>query len=209
MSVRDRLVVNAGALMASSAATGALGLVYWIFAGRLFDASDVGRASALISTATMLSSLACLSLGGAYERFLPLAGDRTSVAVGGGFLVSGVAALLFGAVFAWLPMADKLLHTTGQRLAFPLMVAVFTAFALSDPILTGLRRAPAVAAKNIAFSVSKVVPLWFLSAGAAATGIVVSWTACALLCAVYFTVSSIRTAMTRTGRSQLPAPREL
>ena len=60
--LKGRLALNASALMISSAATGLLGLVYWMIAERMMPTSEVGRASAMIATATVLSSLACLSL---------------------------------------------------------------------------------------------------------------------------------------------------
>ncbi|WP_440712341.1 lipopolysaccharide biosynthesis protein [Gordonia sp. FQ] len=208
--MRDRLVVNASALMLSSLATGALGLVYWIAAGRLFDPASVGRASALISTATMLGSFSCLSLGGAYQRFLPLAGTATRSLVAGGYLLSGAVAVVLGAGFAWTPLSDRLLHSTGQRLAFPAMVVVFTAFALTDPVLTALRKAPSVATKNITFSLVKLLPLAVLGAGSAAVGIVFSWTLLALLAAAVFGTVAIRGAIAGShGANLLPPVKEL
>ncbi len=196
--------------MVSSVVTGVLGLIYWIAAGRMFDAADVGRASALISTATMLGSLSCLSLDGVYERFLPLAGSDTRSAVLGGYLLSGAVALMTGAVFAWLPVAQRLLETTGQRLLFPVMVAVFTAFALTDPILTGLRRAPAVAAKNISFAVLKLLPIVLIGTGVATAGLVFSWTATAFAVTAVFAVAAVREAHSRRAvASGLPPAREL
>lgn len=208
-AVRDRLLVNASALMLSSVATGAFGLVYWIVAGRMFPAAEVGRASALISTATMLSSVACLSLGGSYQRFLPLAGRRASAALAGGYGVTAVFGVLLAAAFAWSPLSDKLLYTAGQRLAFPAVVAVFTVFALTDPILTGLRKAPAVAAKNIAAAAGKVVPLFFLGATGTAMGIVASWTGVSLVVVAVFVVVAFRESRSRTAPPALPPGREL
>ncbi len=208
-SLRDRLMVNAGALMLSSAASGVLGLVYWILAGRLFPAAEVGRASALISTATMLSSVACLSLGGAYQRFLPLAGRRTTAAIVGGYALTAVTAVLLGGAFAWSGLSRALLDDPRERLAFPAMVVIFAVFALTDAVLTGLRRAPAVAAKNVSASVLKIVPLLLIGAGAAAAGIVVSWTAVSLLVAVIFVALAVREARTRRAPAALPPTREL
>ena len=205
----SRLMVNAGALMLSSVATGVLGLAYWIIAGRLFDAAEVGRASALISTATMLSSLACLSLGGSYERFLPLAGHHTRRVIAGGYALTGFVALLLGSGFAMSGVADRLLHTGTQRLLFPVVVVVFTMFALSDPVLTGLGRAPAVAAKNILASVVKIVPLALIGAGSAAMGIVASWTGVSFVVATLFMVVALRYAGERRLPSSLPPVREL
>lgn len=42
--LKGRLALNASALMISSAATGLLGLVYWMVAERMLPTSEVGRA---------------------------------------------------------------------------------------------------------------------------------------------------------------------
>ena len=47
--LKGRLALNASALMISSAATGLLGLVYWMIAERMMPTSEVGRASAMVS----------------------------------------------------------------------------------------------------------------------------------------------------------------
>lgn len=204
-------MVNAGALMVSSLATGILGLAYWVVAGRCFPAAEVGAASAVISTATALASVSCLSLGGAFQRFLPIAGDKTLRCVAAGYVVVGVVAGLLGTAFVLTGFGDRILPTNAERVAFPVIVVVLALYALTDPILTGLRRAPAVAVKNITLSVVKIVPLFALAGTGSALSITGSWTLLAGLVTAVFVVRVLRTAAERRTlrSSDLPAPREM
>lgn len=173
---RRGMEASAVTLMTSSVATGVLGVAYWVVAGRLYPTAEVGRASAVISTATMLSSLACLSLGGSYQRFLPLAGDRTRRLVVWGFLLTGAVSVVLGTGFALFGVGhDELFHHPGEVVLFPAMVACLAAYALLDPILTGLRRAGVVAVKNIALSAAKLIPLPLLAYTATDLALTASW----------------------------------
>lgn len=203
---------NAAALMVSSVATGALGLVYWAVAERFFDTSEVGRASAVISTATMLASVSCLSLGGAYQRFLPLAGRSSTRLIVGGLTLTSTVALLLGTLFlAVNPSNSRLFTSTTELALFPLIVVAFAVYALSDPILTGLRLAKAVAVKNIALSVLKIVPVVVLAGAGSALALTGSWTVLAFVVTAAAVVHMLRTGV--RGREhtdpQLPPTREL
>src|SRR5437763_6008045 len=74
----DPLFRNAYALMMNTAATGLLGLLYWLLVARLYHPVDVGRASAAYSAMNLLAGVTGLSVTGALTRFLPLAGHHTS-----------------------------------------------------------------------------------------------------------------------------------
>ena len=94
------------AVMSSSAATGVLGFAFWTAAARGYDAAEVGRASAIISSATLIAILANFSLGNLYERFLPLAGRDTHRLVRHGTTFALGAAVLFGVVFVLVGPRD-------------------------------------------------------------------------------------------------------
>ncbi|MFY1634988.1 lipopolysaccharide biosynthesis protein [Solwaraspora sp. WMMB335] len=173
---RSGMESRAVTLMTSSIVTGILGVAYWVVAGRLYPTAEVGRASATISTATMLSSLACLSLGGSYQRFLPVAGDRTRRLVVGGFLLAGVVAAILGLGFVSFGVGrDELFQHGMERLLFPVLVVVLAGYALLDPILTGLRRVRVVAVKNISLSVLKIIPLPLLAFAASDLAMTGTW----------------------------------
>ena len=60
--LRTPLFRNGYALLASSAATSALGLFYWVLAARYYSTETVGLGSALLSAMMLLSGIAQLSL---------------------------------------------------------------------------------------------------------------------------------------------------
>ncbi|MTD14891.1 lipopolysaccharide biosynthesis protein [Nakamurella sp. YIM 132087] len=200
---------NALALMISTASTGLLGLVFWTVAARGFPAAEVGRASAVISSATMLASLATLSLGGMFERFLPLTGHRTRSLIVAGYTVTSIAAVLFGAGFLVLG-SQSVLHGTAEHVMFPAFVVILTMFGLQDFVLTGLRGARWVAVKNVSYAVVKLAAVALLAASGSATAIVLGWMIPALvgllvINAVLFT----RGLRGITGEPDLPPVREL
>lgn len=209
---RPGLESNAAALMLSSVATGLLGLVYWAIAERFFATAVVGQAAAVISTATMLASISCLSLGGAYQRFLPVAGRRSATLIVGGCVLVGAVALVLGTGFVVLgPTREALFPTTADAVVFPLMVCAFALYALADPILTGLRLAHSVAAKNIALSVLKIAPIVLLSGTGASLALTGSWAVLAFAVTSVVMVHILRTGI--RGRHniepELPPVREL
>ncbi|HEY9311191.1 polysaccharide biosynthesis protein [Williamsia sp.] len=203
---------NALALMLSSVATGVLGLAYWAAAERFFPTEEVGRAAAVINSAIMLAALSCLSLGGAYQRFLPVAGRLSARLICAGIGVVSVAGLILGLGFAFFgPSVDRLFHSTTERVAFPLLVSALAVYALSDPILTGLRMAWGVAAKNIALSVLKIVAVLVVAGSGGAIVLVGSWG----LLAIAVTLVAVGDALRRTivhrrdVAPELPPVREL
>jgi O-antigen/teichoic acid export membrane protein len=212
MPIAPGLEANALMLVLSSVSTGVLGMLYWLVAERFYPTHEIGQAAATISTATLLGSLACLSLGGSYQRFLPVSGERTRALIAGGLLLTGAVALALGTAFVALaPTGERLFARPSARVLFPLIVAAFTAYALLDPILTGLRRASAVAAKNITLSVLKIVPLPLLAATRSDLSISGSWALLALVIAGVVIArllrGGLRSHMTQT--STLPPLRQL
>lgn len=207
---RPGMGANALALMISSAVTGLLGLVYWGLAERYFPTETVGRASAAVTTATMLGTLACLSLGGSYERFLGESGRRTRRYIVLGLALVAALALLLGTAFVALGLADRLVEDPAQRWAFPGIVLAFALYALVDPICIGLGGATWAAAKNICTAVVKLAPVVLLS-GSGALALSGSWALVALTAAAVTAGGALRsrTVRLREAAPTLPPAREL
>lgn len=165
---------NSLALMAATAVTGVLGLVFWVATAWGHPAADVGRAAAVISSATMLAAFANLSLGQMYERFLATGGRRARRFIHAGYGLTSALAIALGTGFVLLGPAERLFPTTTEAALFPVYVAVIAVFALQDPILVGLHAARWAAVKNIAHSVLKLA-LVILFAILLSTGTSVVW----------------------------------
>ncbi|MFD1811397.1 lipopolysaccharide biosynthesis protein [Rhodococcus gannanensis] len=203
---------NSLALTVSAALTGILGLGYWALLGRHYPAREVGAASAVITTATMLSAFGNISLGALFERFLPLAGIRGSSLVRTGFLVGGCGGLLLGALFLLWGPTDEMFDSPLEAASFPLIVLVFSAFALLDHTSVGLREAGWAATKNVTHAVVKLVAALALAFTASRLAIIWTWTVPALIAALVLGAAvarRLRRPDLAHAASQLPGNREM
>ncbi len=186
--VRDPLYRSATALIASNAANGVLGLLYWIVAARLYSAGDVGRGGTGISALLVVSLLGWAGLHGTLVRFIPASGRGLSRLVRTSYLMASAVGLVAGVVFllAIATFVEPLRFLTDSwGLAFLAAIVVWCVFALQDGTLIGLRRAEWVPIENTVFGIVKIALLVaFAELGMNEWGIVASWTIGAALLVV-------------------------
>ncbi|WLP90943.1 oligosaccharide flippase family protein [Gordonia sp. NB41Y] len=177
MSVRERssLARSSLALAVSGLLTAAMGLVYWVLAGRLYPAREVGAAAAVITTATMLSAFGNLGIGAYLERFLPLAGDRARWLPGIGLAVGAGCGALLGVGFLLVGPTGEMFDGMGEMALFPLIVVVLSMFALLDHLSIAMERAHWAAGKNVVHAVAKLAAVVVFAVGADRMGLVGSW----------------------------------
>ena len=172
------LIQNAIALMISSGGTAVLGVVFWAVAAHLSTASALGRTAAEIAAMLLLATLAQLSYGSIFERFLPVAGEFTFNFVKRAYLLCTAFGLVLAAGYLALGFGNSFLPSSlGWKLLFVVAVVLWTIFALQDSVLIGLRASRWVAVENIAYSAVKMAFLPVSIAISATEGIFVAWTA--------------------------------
>ncbi len=172
------LIQNAIALMISSGGSAIVGVGFWIAAARLFSASQLGRATAEIAAMVLVSTLAQLSFGSIFERFLPVAGELTHGFVRRAYIVSTSFGLVLATLYLSLGFEHSFLAPSiGGRVFFVVAVVLWTVFALQDSVLIGLRASRWVAVENIAFGVAKLALLPVCLSLSASGGIFLAWTA--------------------------------
>lgn len=204
------LSVDIMAIMTSSITTGALGFVFWTIAARGYTPAEVGRASAIISSATLLSSLSNLSLGDLYERFLPVSGHLAARHIASGRYMIMVLAAVMGFGFVLLGPRESLFHSTIEEVLYPIAVVVLGVFAIQDKTLIGLGRARTVASKNISQSLAKLVLVAACIPLATGSAIVWAWVVPAGLIALWIGLTAVRTGTTAmTGEPNLPPRSEV
>lgn len=206
------LALNSLALMLSTVITGGLGLLFWAAAGRLYPVAEVGSASAVITSAVMLSTLSNLSLGSMYERFLPDSGRLARSFVVRGYLTITAFAFVLGCVFLLFAPVDKMFTSTAEIVTFPLFVAVLAVFALQDQTSSGLGVARWAAAKNVFHAVVKFGLLLALFATARSTSIIAAWAIPAVIASVVVLrhiLRALRTEPRYQLEPNLPPRREL
>jgi O-antigen/teichoic acid export membrane protein len=206
------LELNAIALMATSGLTALFGLVFWGVAAR-YPASEVGRSSALISTAMMMSTVAGLAVGLVFVRFLGSAGPRArSMVLAGYGITAGVAAVL-GTAFVLFFTSDALFASWTERAAFPVLVVVLALFALQDWVLIGMRESRWVPFEQLLFSGIKLGLVALFAVFALHNGIVFAWVAPAALAVLVISplllVRVLPRRAAKDGAAQLPGRRDL
>ncbi|HVA71040.1 MAG TPA: hypothetical protein VNF08_06930 [Acidimicrobiales bacterium] len=173
-----RLVKNAVALMISSGGTAVLGVAFWGVAAHLATAAAAGRAAAEIAAMIVMASLAQLSFGTIFERFLPVAGTQTRSFVTRAYVMCVVFALVVTSIYAFSGLAHSFLPSSLMwRSIFILAVVFWTIFALQDSVLIGLRASKWVPVENIIFAIIKLALLPVLIATSPNQGVFLAWSA--------------------------------
>ena len=172
-----RLLQNAGALMASSAGTASLGVVFWGIATHIASPGAVGRASAELAAMMLIAQLAQLSFGPIFERFLPVAGNQTRIFIKRAYAMCVTFALVVTVAYVMTGFAHRFLPSSfGWRALFVIAVILWTIFCLQDSALVGLRASRWVPVENITFALVKLALLPALVAASASQGIFLAWT---------------------------------
>ncbi|MGD0875534.1 MAG: hypothetical protein ABSA14_11180 [Acidimicrobiales bacterium] len=209
------LVRNAIALMVSSMGTAGIGIVFWGVAAHLVSVENIGRASAELSAMYLLASLASLSIGSTFIRFLPVSGDRTRQLVARSYGACTSIALLLSLVYVATGLGHRFLPTAlVWRALFVVVVTVWVVFVLQDNALIGLRATKWVPVENVLFGIAKLALLPLFIVLVPEQGIFLAWSA-----PVFFAVALVSRYLFRTliperesasrGRSLLPSGKEI
>jgi O-antigen/teichoic acid export membrane protein len=170
---------SAYSLVLNTAATGALGVAFWIVAARLFPTEAVGRDSVLIVTMMTISTICQVNTTNLFVRFLPEQ-TRPARLILLGYGVSCALAIVLGVIaMIVLPrLSDDLsglgLHS-GLGWLWMLSLALWGIFCLQDAALTGLRHAPWVPVENTIFGLLKLLCLPVFLVLGATYGIFLAW----------------------------------
>lgn len=157
------LLSNAGSLIMSTGVASLLGVVYWMFATRLFSQRAVGYGSAAVSAMTLLGTIGMLGLGTLLIGELPRRGSRAGL-VSAALLTCGLGSLVVGLGFAAAaPHVSSnfanMIGTPGRGALFVAGVVVTGVTLVFDQATIGLMRGGLQLGRNIAFAVAKVLVL--------------------------------------------------
>jgi O-antigen/teichoic acid export membrane protein len=180
--VRTPMYRSASALVLTTGANAALGLIFWTLAARLYSVEEVGRGAATIAALQLVSMLGCAGLTPALIRFIPPSrlGTRRLVEV---TYLAGVSLALFCGICVVVASQLFIKPLSVPGFVFLGGVVVFAVFTLQDGALIGLRRVGWVPVENAIFGIVKIALLVAFSAGGA-WGIFVSWSVATALLVV-------------------------
>jgi O-antigen/teichoic acid export membrane protein len=177
----DGLVVDGLALGGSALLSALAGFLSWLVAARTQPQAVVSTASAFVSAFILVASLAELSLGPAFLRWLPQAGHRVGRLIRNVYVCVLGAALVLSAIWLLVPASRAVLAAT-YPLSPAFGAALFTVCAMSwvlfhlqDEVLTGLHVAKWVPLENLLAAVSRLLLLVLLAPLLGALGIVLAW----------------------------------
>jgi O-antigen/teichoic acid export membrane protein len=174
------LLRSAYSLLANTAVTSALGMVFWVAAARLYTTVDVGRDTVLISVMIELSTVCQLNMSNGIARFLPDFGRHSKRALSTVYTLTAVVALVVGTIFVLVapsvsPQLSYLGSETTLALGFVAALMLWGLFTLQDAVLTATRQAPSIPVKNGVFGVLKLLALPLLLAAGAIHGVFLAW----------------------------------
>jgi O-antigen/teichoic acid export membrane protein len=182
----DPLFRHAYTLIVNTGLTSALGLVYWVIAGRLYAPEEVGRNAAMISSIMFLGGVAQLNLRPVLSRFVPVAGPASAKLVLMGYASStavavGGAALFVASSELWAPTGPlaAIREDAWAALLLVAATAIWTISALQDGVLIGLKSTVLLTVENVGFSIGKIVVVVALATLASTVdfAIALSWAA--------------------------------
>lgn len=198
---------DAYALMGGVAINGALGLVYWVLAARLYPTEAVGRGSALLAVVQLVSGFTQLNLGWTLSVYLPRHPDRAASLVASAYGATVAAGIVVSVTLVWvldgLGRVDGSAFVTGCLLA--LASVTWSLFTIQDQVLVGLGRSIVVPIENAGFAVAKVVLLVVLVPTQSDWAVAASWVAPALIAVVWVNLGPLRTAI-RSGAAAIGGP---
>lgn len=189
-SIRAELKVplyrNAYLMMLNTALTSVLGFGYWIVAGNVYTAAQVGLSSAMIQAMVLLSNIAQLNGAQILMRYAPAAGRTTRRLITLTLVIPALASILVSALVltvAHYVVSDTNVLHMGLPLAAWFVVSVMTwsLFNLQDAAFIGLRRVEWVPIGNGSFGIVKILLLFPFVGVFASYGIFISWTLPVLL----------------------------
>jgi O-antigen/teichoic acid export membrane protein len=124
----------------------------------------------------LLATLAQLSFGTIFERFLPVAGVKTRNFVIRAYVMCVICAFVVASLYAFSSLAHSFLPSAFiWRALFVIAVVLWTIFALQDSVLIGLRASKWVPLENIVFGAMKLALLPILIAASPDQGIFLAW----------------------------------
>ena len=170
------LMQNAVALIISGGGSAVVGVVFWGVAAHVGSTAVVGRTTAEIAAMTLLASLAQLSFGSSFERFLPIAGERTRSFVTRAYATCVSLALIIAIAYVSMGLGERFISPSFVwRALFVVAVVLWTIFALQDSVLVGLRATRWVPVENILYGLVKLAILPTFIMLSAREGIFIAW----------------------------------
>jgi len=167
-------------LIGTSATSALLGFAFWIVVARFYSPEDVGLASAAISAAGLMATIANLGLGYGLIRFLSQSGKNANSLLNSCFTVGGLASIATALIFLgglgfWSPVLLFLRQSPVFFITFIIFTTSYTLLALVGDAFVAERRAGFTLVGSLIQGLLKLPVVILLGLAFHAFGIFASW----------------------------------
>lgn len=193
-TLRDSFFNNSLSIMLSSAISSALGLIFWIIAGRTYSGEDIGVATAIISSVTLIIAISKLGLDQSMIRFYPT--EAKSRIFNTVIVTTSLVSLVIGIIFvAGIDFFSPNLKIIND------MVVIFLAFTVISSMASivtnafvSMRSAKYGLVQNIAMGsrLFLLFPLSFLGTLGIITSVLLAYVLAIIVCIVILISKGLR-----------------
>ncbi len=179
----DLLFQNSLYLMLASGVLAGFGFVFWLIAAHTFRAEEVGLATTLVSSMSLLAFISLIGFDNVFIRYLPKYRQKNDQ-VNTGLLLVTVASLVVSTLFVltlphFAPKLQLLIHGFWPSVLFVFFCIIASLNVLTDAYFMAQRKAKYTLIINLVFSIIKVGAIFlpftdsafriFIAAGVAQT----------------------------------------
>jgi O-antigen/teichoic acid export membrane protein len=141
----DHLLRNSFFFLMTTVVMAGFGFIFWLIAARLFSPSEIGIATSLISSMTLISYISLLGFNSTFVRVLPTSKSRNEI-INTGMILSISSAIVLSFIYILLvpyivPKLSIVNHNIFYALSFVAMVALASINSLTDSIFIAFRSA--------------------------------------------------------------------
>lgn len=169
--IRESLFRNSLFLMLSTAIMAGLGFFFWLINAHLFETAEIGHATTLLASMSMISVLSLIGFDSVYVRFLPKEEDRNAN-MNTGLVLVALASFLFSSIYVvavqyFVPELSFVSQTPWIAFLFVIATVISSLNTLTDAIFISQRRTIFILIINATFSsIKMLLPFAFISYGA-------------------------------------------
>lgn len=200
-----RLGRSIAAVATGTAASGVLGLLFWVVAARLYTPAALGRDALLLAVAQTITAAADLNLNSSLPRLLPQLGAARARFVAGSYATVATTGTVAVAAFTLLlPYLPRSVSVGGDRwvtaLALAGAVTIWGVFTLQENVLVAVRRAVWVPVESIAFGAGKILLVVVFHRLDVPHGVFLAWMLAAALLIIPINAFPVRSGLRGFGR---------
>lgn len=166
----DSFQRNAVYLMINSVMCSILGFIFWIIAAKYYTPSEIGLASTLISTSTLLSVVANLGLGIGIIKYLPPLKKNSNNLINSFTTVAGSTSVIVSIIFLGLirifsQEMDFLNNSYLYQLMFIVVTLCFVIGSIQESVFVAERKSGYSILKNLIMGSRFLYPAFFVTFG--------------------------------------------